>query len=399
MGWKLNLWARFLDGDHAHLILRNLLTPVGGTDVSTTRGGGLYVNLFDAHPPFQIDGNFGATAGIAEMLLQSHLRDADGRYLIDLLPALPKAWPNGSVKGLRARGGSVFDLTWKDGKLASYRIHSDGAKECQVRYAGKILKRSSARKNTSLEGNMRIKVHTHPAVAALLLAFSGIAEPQNQTVTAAREKAGRPILYLIGDSTVRNNTRGLQGWGDPIASHFDTNRIRVLNRALGGRSSRTFYTEGLWEKVRVELKPGDFLIMQFGHNDGGGITNNRSRGSLKGVGDETQEIVRTNGVKETVHTFGWYLRTYVRDTKAKGATPIVCSLIPRNDWKDGTCCARATARRFRRWSRGRKVPFIDLNETIAREYEAEGRRKSRRSTFSTSTRDARRSGNRTQRAW
>ena len=73
------------------------------------------------------------------MLLQSHIRDADGRYLIDLLPALPKAWPNGSVKGLRARGGFVFDLAWKDAKLTSYRIHSDGAKQCKVRYAGKVF--------------------------------------------------------------------------------------------------------------------------------------------------------------------------------------------------------------------------------------------------------------------
>ncbi len=224
---------------------------------------------------------------------------------------------------------------------------------------------------------MRIKLHPHSAVAALLLAFSGVAESQNQTATSAREKAGRPILYLIGDSTVRNNTRGLQGWGDAIAAHFDTNRIRVYNRALGGRSSRTFYTEGLWEKVRVELKPGDFIIMQFGHNDGGGISNNRSRGSLKGVGDETQEIVKTNGVKETVHTFGWYLRTYVRDTKGKGATPIVCSLIPRNDWKDGHVlrASNSYAGFAAEVARQEAVLFIDLNDIIARAYEAEGQEK------------------------
>jgi lysophospholipase L1-like esterase len=221
---------------------------------------------------------------------------------------------------------------------------------------------------------MTIKLPTPTTVAVLLLTVSGAAEAQNQAVAGAREDGGRPTLYLIGDSTVRNNTRGLQGWGDPIAAHFDTNRIRVQNRALGGRSSRTFYTEGLWEKVRAELKPGDFVIMQFGHNDGGSLTQNRGRGSLKGVDDRAAEVVLTNGVRETVHTFGWYLRKYVTDAKAKGATPIVCSLIPRNDWKDGHVvrAGNSYAGFAGEVARQEGVAFIDLNEIIAREYEAEG---------------------------
>ena len=122
--------------------------------------------------------------------------------------------------------------------------------------------------------------------------------------------------------------------GALLVDYFDTNKVNVINRARGGRSFRTFYGEGLWKQIVDALKPGDFVIIEFGHNDGGGARSRTGRGDVPGTGDETDEVTKRDATKEIVHTYGWYERTFIRDAKAKGATPIVSSPTVRNIWSN-----------------------------------------------------------------
>ncbi|HTL67756.1 MAG TPA: rhamnogalacturonan acetylesterase [Lacunisphaera sp.] len=196
-----------------------------------------------------------------------------------------------------------------------------------------------------------------------------------------------PTLMLIGDSTVRNGrgdgAGGQWGWGDFLDGFFDTAKINLVNRAVGGTTGRTFLTLGYWPRARLLLKPSDFVVIQFGTNDGGPINEDasvpperrRARGSLPGTGEETQDIVNIiTQQPEVVHTNGWYLRKFVREARAAGATPILCSLVPRKIWKDGRIVRseHGSAQIAREVAEQEKVPFIDLNNLVAERYEELG---------------------------
>jgi alpha-L-fucosidase 2 len=132
LAWKINFWARFLDGDHAYELIKLLFRPAEDKGTNYRRGGS-YMNLFDAHPPFQIDGNFGAPSGIIELLVQSHLNR------IDILPALPSALPNGHISGVKARGGFTLDFAWEKGQLTTIKITSEAGNPCLIKYGDKQI--------------------------------------------------------------------------------------------------------------------------------------------------------------------------------------------------------------------------------------------------------------------
>lgn len=229
--------------------------------------------------------------------------------------------------------------------------------------------------------------------AALLSAQAQPPSPPAKPVAPPDVRPANPALpsvILIGDSTVRNGAddgqgrgeEGQWGWGNPLAKYFDPAKINVVNRAVGGLSSRTFLTLGHWERALALMKAGDVVVMQLGINDDGALNDEppgplRARGTIKGIGEETKEIDNVMTKRhEVVHTYGWYLRKFVRETKAKGATPVVCSIIPRKSW-DAAGKIRRASQTYGLWARqvadAEGAPFIDLNELVAARHDALGR--------------------------
>ncbi|MGA9021731.1 MAG: rhamnogalacturonan acetylesterase [Terracidiphilus sp.] len=185
-----------------------------------------------------------------------------------------------------------------------------------------------------------------------------------------------PTLFIVADSTARNQAD--LGWGDHLAHYFDTTRINLANRAIAGRSSRSYIREGAWDRVMAEMKPGDFVLLQMGHNDGGDLDGAKPRGSLKGLGEETKDVTLLDGTKETVHTYGWYMRKYIADSRAKQVTPILLSLTVRNIWTPGPDGSQHIERdmgydaAIRQLADEQHVAFVDMGTIEADRLEAMG---------------------------
>lgn len=191
--------------------------------------------------------------------------------------------------------------------------------------------------------------------------------------TPAKSNRTLPILFIVGDSTVHNSAKGLLGWGDVVGRYFDPQKIIVENHARPGRSSRTFQTQGWWEQVMAAARPGDFVMIQLGHNDGGPLDDtNRARGTIPGIGGESRQIYNPVMRRpEIVHTYGWYMRRYIGDARARGMTPIICSPVPHVP-KDTVTTNEVENSDYVKWSREiaeqEHVIFIPLNQLVMAHY-------------------------------
>ena len=191
--------------------------------------------------------------------------------------------------------------------------------------------------------------------------------------TSAELHRKLPILFIVGDSTVYNRAPDLVGWGDVIGRYFDPKKIIVENHAKPGRSSRTFQTQGWWTPILAAARPGDFVLIQMGHNDAGPLDDSsRARGSIPGVGDESREIYNLVMRKpETVHAYGWYMRKYISDARAKGMTPIICSPVPRvpkHTVESGDVDKTGYVKWAAEVAHDEHVSFIGLNHIIMSHY-------------------------------
>ena len=212
-----------------------------------------------------------------------------------------------------------------------------------------------------------IAASTDPKLAPLQAMLKGVELP----VVAVKREKGKPVVFITGDSTVKNTDRdadGMWGWGSQAYTVFDSTKVTCANCAKAGRSTRTYLNEGRWEQVYNSLQPGDFVLIQFGHNDIGPIDDQKKRGVIRGTADSSHVYrMKDNGMYEVVYTFGWYLKKFIQDVREKGATPILLSLTPRNEWPGGKIERRndTYGKWYREVAEETGVEFVDVHNITA----------------------------------
>lgn len=214
-----------------------------------------------------------------------------------------------------------------------------------------------------------IAAGTHPELQGLQACLTGMSLP----VSGVKREEGKPVVFITGDSTVKNEDKdpdGMWGWGSQAATVFDTDKITVANEAMPGRSTRTYLEEGRWEKVYNSIRPGDFVLIQFGHNDIGDIDRGKARGVIACAQDTSHVYRVQKGGKtynEVIYSFGWYLKKFIDDVREKGGTPILVSLTPRNEWPGGKIERRndSYGRWYREVAAETAVEFVDLHNITA----------------------------------
>lgn len=223
---------------------------------------------------------------------------------------------------------------------------------------------------------------THPETNDLVATMTNLVLP----TTGVKRENGKPVVFITGDSTVKNSDKaedGMWGWGAVASDIFDTSKITIQNSAQAGRSCRSYLREGRWNKVINDVRPGDFVLIQFGHNDAGReLGHGKARNDLEGTADSSKVFrvqTATEVYNEVIYTFGWYLRKMIEDVRECGATPILVSLTPRNEWPGGKIERRNDS--FGRWYREvveqTGVDFVDLHNISADAFDTLGQEASR----------------------
>lgn len=300
-------------------------------------------------------------------------------------PAVLLAWnavaakvdAQGMVQGTCVGTGMAFDPAFYAHRPVSpYAAHGYGPVLLAGAEVLRLLENFHPKMNDSA-----VQFYTHHFNTTAPIFEERIENNHGLKVPGYSRRGRRPVVFTIGDSTVRNSDgsgrNGQWGWGNFLGDFLNPDSFSVENHALGGRSSRTFIEEGLWQRVLDVVEEGDYVLMQFGHNDGGEPHRGRARATLKGNGDQAESFVmESTGDTILVHTYGWYMRRYIQDVLDKKAVPVVCSLIPRNIWQDGKVGRNDDT--YALWAQQAAESiegayFIDLNKLICDKYDVLGK--------------------------